>query len=329
VFRGERNQKGRFREFYQCDIDIIGNGKLSVINDAEIPSIIYSTFKDLGFDSFSIHLNNRKVLNGFFDSLGIENKAEVLRVIDKIDKIGVEAMKAELAELCEDAAVVPKIMEFVSIEGSNQEVLESLGKLGIANEVFSEGLDELSKVIRFIGLFGVPEKNYKIDLKIARGLDYYTGTVYETILDDYPSIGSVCSGGRYDNLAEYYTEQKLPGVGISIGLTRLFYQLREAGIGICGESASLTQALVVPMGEDMDYAVTTANCLRKAGIVSEVYFESAKTAKKLTYADKLGIPYVILIGEEEIESGLLTVKNMKEGKQEKLSIDDAVSYIKA
>jgi histidyl-tRNA synthetase len=159
-------------------------------------------------------------------------------------------------------------------------------------------------------------------------LDYYTGTVYETILDDYPGIGSVCSGGRYDNLAEYYTEQKLPGVGISIGLTRLFYQLREAGIGICGESASLTQALVVPMGEDMDYAVTTANCLRKEGIVSEVYFESAKTAKKLTYADKLGIPYVILIGEEEIESGLLTVKNMKEGKQEKLSIDDAVSYIK-
>ncbi|HWQ30585.1 MAG TPA: histidine--tRNA ligase, partial [Negativicutes bacterium] len=329
VYRGERNQKGRFREFYQCDIDIIGNGKLSVINDAEIPSIIYSTFRDLGFESFSIRINNRKVLNGFFDSLGISDKGGVLRTIDKLDKIGVDAVRQELAEICGSEPVVDRIMEFVSISGSNQDTLDALGKLGVENDVFKEGLEELSKVVRYIGLFGVPEKNLRIDLKIARGLDYYTGTVYETILDDYPSIGSVCSGGRYDNLAEYYTEQKLPGVGISIGLTRLFYQLREAGIGICGEASSLTQALVVPMGEDMDYAVTTANRLRKEGIVTEVYFEAAKTAKKLTYADKLGIPYVILLGEEEIASGLLTVKNMKEGKQEKLPIEEMVRYIKA
>lgn len=328
VYRGERNQKGRFREFYQCDIDIIGNGKLSIINDAEIPSIIYSTFKDLGFDSFSIHINNRKVLNGFFDSLGISGKAEVLRVIDKIDKIGIASVKEELANICEDKASIEKIMEFVAIEGSNHAILESLRQLDIANDMFTEGIDELSKVTQFISLFGVPEKNYKIDLKIARGLDYYTGTVYETILDDYPSIGSVCSGGRYDNLAEYYTEQKLPGVGISIGLTRLFYQLREAGIVLDKDVFSLTKVLIAPISDDMEYAVMTANRLRAENIVTEVYMEDAKTSKKLTYANKLGIPYVILIGEEEIKNNLLTLKDMKSGEQFKLSPEDAIMHIK-
>lgn len=328
VYRGERNQKGRFREFYQCDIDIIGNGKLSIINDAEIPSIIYSTFKDLGFDSFSIHINNRKVLNGFFDSLGISSKSEVLRVIDKIDKIGIVSMKEELADLCENESVVEKIMEFVSIKGSNQAILESLRQLGITNDMFTEGIEELSKVAQFISLFGVPEKNYKIDLKIARGLDYYTGTVYETILDDYPSIGSVCSGGRYDNLAEYYTEQKLPGVGISIGLTRLFYQLREAGIILDKDVFSLTKVLIAPINDDMEYSVMIANRLRAENIVTEVYMEDAKTSKKLAYANKLGIPYVILIGEEEVRNNLLTLKDMKAGEQNKLSPEDAIRYIK-
>ncbi|HYE84372.1 MAG TPA: histidine--tRNA ligase [Clostridia bacterium] len=328
VFRGERNQKGRFREFYQCDIDIIGNGKLSVINDAEIPSIIYSTFRDLGFDSFSIHINNRKVLNGFFDYLGIADKAEVLKVIDKLDKIGFDAMKKELEDICDNGQVVGKILGFVGIEGSNKEIIEALYKLDIANEVFKEGLDELSKVVRFIELFGVPDKNCKIDLKIARGLDYYTGTVYETILDDYPSIGSVCSGGRYDNLAEYYTEQKLPGVGISIGLTRLFYQLREAGIVLDKDVNSLTQVLIVPMSEDVEYAVMTANSLRAESIITEVYMEEAKIAKKLTYANKLGIPYVILIGEEEIESKILTLKDMRAGEQKKLSLEEVIQHIK-
>ncbi|HYF81665.1 MAG TPA: histidine--tRNA ligase [Clostridia bacterium] len=328
VFRGERNQKGRFREFYQCDIDIIGNGKLSIINDAEIPSIIYSTFKDLGFDSFSIHLNNRKVLNGFFDSLGVANKAEVLRVIDKIDKIGLESMKKELADICENELAVERIIEFVSIQGSNQSILEALCRLDIESEMFREGIDELSKVVRFISLFGVPEKNYKIDLKIARGLDYYTGTVYETILDDYPGIGSVCSGGRYDNLAEYYTDQKLPGVGISIGLTRLFYQLREAGLLLDKDVSSLTKVLIVPMNDDLEHAITTANHLRAESIIAEVYMEDAKTSKKLAYADKLGIPYVVLIGDEEINSKLLTLKDMRVGEQNKLSLADVIKHIK-
>jgi histidyl-tRNA synthetase len=328
VYRGERNQKGRFREFYQCDIDIIGNGKLSVINDAEIPSIIYSTFKDLGFDSFSIHINNRKVLNGFFDSLGISNKAEVLRVIDKIDKIGIDSMKKELADICEDDSAVEKIMEFVGIEGSNQDILESLRRFDITNSMFAEGIDELSKVVQFISLFGVPEKNCKIDLKIARGLDYYTGTVYETILDDYPGIGSVCSGGRYDNLAEYYTEQKLPGVGISIGLTRLFYQLKEAGIVLDKDVLSLTKVLIAPISDDMEYSAMIANRLRSENIVTEVYMEDAKTSRKLAYANKLGIPYVILIGEDEISNNLLTLKNMKAGEQNKLSLEEAIRQIK-
>lgn len=328
VYRGERNQKGRFREFYQCDIDIIGNGKLSVINDAEIPSIIYSTFKDLGFDSFSIHINNRKVLNGFFDSLGISNKAEVLRVIDKIDKIGIDSMKKELADICEDDSAVEKIMEFVGIKGSNQDILESLRRFDITNSMFAEGIDELSKVVQFISLFGVPEKNCKIDLKIARGLDYYTGTVYETILDDYPGIGSVCSGGRYDNLAEYYTEQKLPGVGISIGLTRLFYQLKEAGIVLDKDVLSLTKVLIAPISDDMEYSAMIANRLRSENIVTEVYMEDAKTSRKLAYANKLGIPYVILIGEDEISNNLLTLKNMKAGEQNKLPLEEAIRQIK-
>ena len=328
VYRGERNQKGRFREFYQCDIDIIGNGKLSVINDAEIPSIIYSTFRDLGFDAFSIRINNRKVLNGFFDSLGVTEKGEILRTIDKLDKIGVDAVKKELTEICQAASVVGKIMEFMSIGGSNQEVLDSLGKLGIENAMFTEGLEELSKVVRFIKLFGVPEKNCRIDLKIARGLDYYTGTVYETILDDYPGIGSVCSGGRYDNLAEFYTEQKLPGVGISIGLTRLFYQLREAGIAMGDEAESLTQVLVIPMGEDIEYAAMTAKRLRAEGIITEVYMEDAKTAKKLAYANKLGIPFVVLIGEEEVSTNILTLKNMKLGEQKKLTVEEIITEIR-
>lgn len=329
VYRGERNQKGRFREFYQCDIDIIGNGKLSIINDAEIPSIIYSTFKDLGFDSFTIRVNNRKVLNGFFDHLGIDDKSEVLKIIDKLDKIGMDAVKKELDGVCENSRTVDEILEFIRIEGSNKEILESLRKLDVANETFREGVDELSKVIHFISLFGVPDKNCKIDLKIARGLDYYTGTVYETILDDYPGIGSVCSGGRYDNLAEYYTEQKLPGVGISIGLTRLFYQLREAGIVLDKDVESLTQVLIVPMSENVEYAVMAANSLRTESIVTEVYMEEAKLAKKLAYANKLGIPYVILVGEEEIENNVLTLKDMRAGEQKKLTLEEVIHHIKA
>lgn len=328
VFRGERNQKGRFREFYQCDIDIIGNGKLSVINDAEIPSIIYSTFTALGFDSFTIHINNRKVLNGFFDSLAVENKVEVLRIIDKLDKIGMDAVKSELKEVgLKDEAIV-KIEQFINIQGSNDDILDSLEKLDIENEEFAAGLDELSKVVSYIRQFGVPEKNFAIDLKIARGLDYYTGTVYETILNDYPGIGSVCSGGRYDNLAEYYTTQKLPGVGISIGLSRLFYQLKEAGFFKEEIAATLTKVLVVPMDENTAYSIGVANKLRQNDIASEVYLEGGKLQKKLNYANKLGIPYVVLIGSDEIETNVLTLKDMKVGEQFKLSVDEIINKVK-
>lgn len=328
VYRGERNQKGRFREFYQCDIDIIGNGKLNVINDAEIPSVIYSTFKELGFEEFTIHINNRKVLNGFFASLNVDNKAEILRTIDKLDKIGLDAVIEELKSLGLDEERVNKIIGFIQIKGSNDEMLKSLEELNIENDEFKEGLKELSQVVYYIRCFKVPESNFIIDLTIARGLDYYTGTVYETILNNYPKIGSVCSGGRYDNLAEYYTEQKLPGVGISIGLTRLFYQLREANI--IGENASstLSQALIIPMGDEcIEHSIKIASDLRENEIVCEIYFEDGKVGKKFGYADKLNIPYVILIGSDEINQNKVTLKNMSTGEQQTITLEEAMEVI--
>jgi len=328
VYRGERNQKGRFREFYQCDIDIIGNGKLNIINDAEIPSIIYSTFTDLGFNYFTIHINNRKILNGFFDAIGVKDKVETLRIVDKLDKIGIDAVKSELKDLGLTCDAINRIEEFINIKGTNDEILESLKELNIENDEFSLGVEEISKVVYYIRQFGVPDKNFVIDLKIARGLDYYTGTVYETILNDYPGIGSVCSGGRYDNLAEYYTTQKLPGVGISIGLSRLFYQLKEANFFKENTSSTLTKVLVVPMDENIAYSIGISNELKKAGIITEVYFEEGKFAKKLSYANKLGIPYVIIIGSDEISSGILTLKDMKSGEQFKLTIEEIINKLK-
>lgn len=327
VYRGERNQKGRFREFYQCDIDIIGNGKLSIINDAEIPTVIYNTFKNLGFESFTIHINNRKVLNGFFESLNVTNKVDILRTIDKLDKIGREAVIEELKNLGLEDSAVERIMEFINIKGGNDAILDSLKNLGIENEIFKEGLEELTQVVSYIRCFNVPEKNFNIDLTIARGLDYYTGTVYETILDDYPKIGSVCSGGRYDNLAEYYTEQKLPGVGISIGLTRLFYQLREAKI--IGENASstLSQVLIIPMDNLIEESIKVASKLRANGIIAEMYSEDAKVGKKFGYADKLNIPFVMLIGPDEVRDNKVTLKNMHTGNQEAMTIEEAVALI--
>ena len=328
VYRGERNQKGRFREFYQCDIDIIGNGKLSIINDAEIPSIIYSTFKELGFDAFKIHINNRKILNGFFTSLNVKDTVSTLRTVDKLDKIGSQNVKEELIKLGISEEDALKILDFIGIEGSSSEIIDKLKNMGIENESFIEGVNEIESVAKNIVDFGVPEKNFMIDLKIARGLDYYTGTVYETTLDDYPSVGSVCSGGRYDNLAEHYTKQKLPGVGISIGLTRLFYQLNQAGLLKDSCEASIAKVLIVPMSEDISKALKTASKFRIEGINTEVYSEKAKIQKKLTYANKLGIPYVVLIGEDEIKSGKLTFKDMKSGEQCKLSEDEIIEKLK-
>ncbi|HLR20931.1 MAG TPA: histidine--tRNA ligase [Tissierellaceae bacterium] len=327
VYRGERSQRGRFREFYQCDIDIIGNTNLGIINDAEIPAIIYSTFKDLGFDSFTILINNRRLLKGFFQSLDIEDSTYVLRTIDKLDKIGIEKVKEELKsqELNED--VINKIIEFINIKGNNDKIIEELKELNIENEIFNEGLEELETVSNYIKAFGVSEDNYKIDLTIARGLDYYTGTVYETFLNDHPDIGSVCSGGRYDDLASHYTKQKLPGVGISIGLTRLFYQLREANI-IETRDNSLTKALVIPMKGQMEKGVELVNKLREEDIYSQVHVESGRMGKKFGYADKLNIPYVIIIGEEEVENNTYSLRDMKTGEQENISLDKLINCLK-
>ncbi|MDD2446599.1 MAG: histidine--tRNA ligase [Tissierellia bacterium] len=327
VYRGERNQKGRFREFYQADIDIIGNGSLDVINDAEIPSVIYSTFKDLGFDSFTIKINNRKILSGFFNNLGINDSTFVLRTVDKLEKIGIDNVKNELKEIEISQTSIEKIIEFISINGTNDEIISKLKDLNIDNGLFVEGLNELSKTVEYIRLFGVPEENFAVDLTIARGLDYYTGTVYETFLNEYPEIGSVCSGGRYDDLATYYTKQKLPGVGISIGLTRLFYQLTEGEI-IKSTDNSLTQVLVIPMDGYMDYAIKGSSILRESGIYTQVYFEEGKMGKKFNYADRLNIPYVIIVGKEESENNKYSFKNMKTGEQKIISMDEILECFK-
>lgn len=329
VFRGEKPQKGRFREFYQCDIDIIGFESLSVVNDAEILSVIYSTFKALGFDDFTIRLNNRKILNGFFESLDIADKAEVLRIIDKIEKIGRPAVLAELKSIGLSDGDADSVVKFVSIKGSCGEIIDNLRRLEVSNDMFSEGIDELELVINYIDAFKVPTGNYAVDLTIARGLDYYTGTIYETILNQYPSIGSVCSGGRYDNLAQNYTTKKLPGVGISIGLSRLFYQLREAGI--LGESRKATpsQILVIPMKETMPQALELATKVREAGIAAEIYFNEGKLGKKFSYADKLGIPYAVVVGEDEVNTGIYKLKNMAAGDQAELDIDGIIGQLKA
>ncbi|HHV84040.1 MAG TPA: histidine--tRNA ligase [Tepidanaerobacter syntrophicus] len=328
VYRGEKSQRGRFREFYQCDVDIIGNGKLSVIYDAEIVSIIYSAFKNLGFDNFTIRVNNRKILNGFFGSLNIEDTTEVLRAVDKLEKIGEKGVVSELSKLGLSNDTSYEILKFVKIKGTNEEKLASLKALNLTSAMFKEGIEELEKVTEYAEAFGVPPANYSIDLTIARGLDYYTGTVYETFLDDYPEIGSVCSGGRYENLAEYYTTQKLPGVGVSIGLTRLFYQLKEAGLLKEDSPITFTKVLVIPMEEKFNLnAIKVANTLRANGIVSEIHFEDVKISKKLSYANNLKIPYVIFIGEEETENNKVSLKDMKSGVQKLLELEEAVKII--
>jgi histidyl-tRNA synthetase len=321
VYRGEKTQKGRFREFYQCDIDIIGDGELDIINDAELPSIIYTIFKELGFDNFTICINNRKILNGLFESLNQkENAVEILRIIDKIDKIGKEAVIEELAKINVQKSEIEKIMNFISIDGTSDEKIEKLENLGIESEVYSKGVEELKQVVKNIRLFGVPDNNFKVDLTIARGLDYYTGTVYETFLNDYRELGSVCSGGRYENLAEYYTDKNLPGVGISIGLTRLFYKLNELNL-IQAEQKSVSQILIIPMIENLEKPIALATELRNLGIKTEIYLNNKKLKAKLKYADKLKIPYVIVIGEDEIATNTINIKNMETGEEKQVSFD--------
>ena len=332
VYRGERAQRGRFREFYQADIDVIGDGQLSILNEAEIPSIIYRTFTALGLQRFQIRVNNRKILNGFYAMQGLTEQAgDIMRTVDKLDKIGAAQVKELLMaeEIGLNAEQAGEIMRFIAIDGSNEEVLQALEGYRGRHPLFDEGLDELTTVARYLSAFGVPQENFKVDLTIARGLDYYTGTVYETTMLDHPEIGSICSGGRYDNLAEYYTDKKLPGVGISIGLTRLFFVLEDQGYLNDQLNTAPADVLILPMTEDLSAAIALATQLRNAGVRTQLYGEQKKFKQKMSYADKLGVPYVIFLGEEEISSGVAAVKNMRTGEQVKLSPDEAVKLIQS
>ena len=329
VYRGERAQRGRFREFYQCDIDVIGDGKLDIANEAEIPAIIYQAFTSLGLERFKIRVNNRKILTGFYAMQGLESQAgDIMRTVDKLDKIGAEKVRVILLEDCGlTGDQADEILKFIAIRGTNAQVIAALEGYTGKSEIFDTGLAELKAVTANLSAFGVPEENFAVDLTIARGLDYYTGTVYETTLLDHPEIGSVCSGGRYDNLAGYYIDKPLPGVGISIGLTRLFYVLDEQGLLNPALPSAPADALVLPMTADMAPAIALAETLRSAGLRVQLYGEQKKFKQKMAYANKLGVPYAVLLGEDEIEKGLCSVKNMQSGEQLLLSPEDAVKLI--
>lgn len=330
VYRGERAQRGRFREFYQADIDIIGDGKLDVMNEAEIPAIIYRTFTALGLERFKIRVNNRKVLNGFFAILGLSEKSgAVMRAVDKLEKIGQDKLRELLTAEGVEADAIAEIISFISFKGTSAEKLAFLENWVGKNEVFDAGLSELSSAAGYLPEFGVPEDCFEIDLTIARGLDYYTGTVYETTLLDHPEIGSICSGGRYDDLAEYYTDKKLPGVGISIGVTRLFYVLQEQGM-LSDESAlAPADVLILPMTDDPAAAIAVATTLRDDGLRVQLYTEQKKFKAKMNYADKLGVPFVIFLGEDERAQNKVSLKDMQTGQQELLCVSAAAEKIAA
>ncbi len=330
VYRGERAQRGRFREFYQADIDVIGDGKLDIVNEAEIPAIIYHTFTALGLERFQIHVNDRKLLNGFFSMLHLEEKSgDVMRTVDKLPKIGPdkvrELLMADGVSLSQEQA--DEILKFISITGSNDEILNALEEYRGRHGSFDQGLDELSTVVRYLSAFGVPEDHFVVDLTIARGLDYYTGSVYETFMLDHPEIGSICSGGRYDNLAEYYTDKQLPGVGISIGLTRLFYVLEEQGYLNDELDTAPADVLIFPMTDDMAPAITLATRLRAEGIRAQLYTEQKKFKQKMTYADRLGVPYTAFLGEDEIAQGKVSLKDMTTGEQRLMAADEVPAQI--
>ena len=331
VYRGERAQRGRFREFYQADIDIIGDGKLDIMNEAEIPAIIYKVFRGFGLSRFQIRVNNRKILNGFYAMLGLSEKSgDIMRTVDKLDKIGADKVKGILLTECGlNDEQADEILKFIAIKGTNAEVLAALEGYQGRNEIFDLGLGELKAVTVNLAAFGVPEANFAVDLTIARGLDYYTGTVYETTLLDHPEIGSVCSGGRYDNLAGYYIEKQLPGVGISIGLTRLFYVLDEQGLLNPELPSAPADALVLPMGGDVAPAIAVAEAIRAEGLRVQLYCEQKKFKQKMAYANKLEVPFAILLGEDEIAEGMCSVKNMVSGEQVKLTPVEAAAHIKA
>lgn len=325
VYRGERNQKGRYKEFYQCDIDIIGNNSLSIHNDALLPKVIYEIFQKLDFNGIKFHINNRKLLNGFFESLEISDKEEVLRTIDKKAKIGEENTKELLVEICGEEKA-DKLMELINNKRENKELLTYLESLNL-NDNYKIGLDELKEVYDYMIKFGIDDNSIIIDLSITRGLDYYTSTVYETFLDGYESIGSVCSGGRYENLAGNFSKQNLPGVGLSIGLTRLFYQFQQLGL-VEKYKAKFTDCLVIPMDEKLNfYAIDIANKLKEQGLKVDIYLEDGKFKKKINYADKIGVKKVLIIGQEEYENKMVSVKNMEDGKQVSVKVEDISDYL--
>lgn len=330
VYRGERAQRGRFREFYQADIDIIGDGQLDIINEAEIPSIIYKTFSRLGLKRFKIRINNRKVLNGFFAMLGLSDKAsDVMRTIDKLEKIGPDKVREILTEDCgATSEQADEILKFITIEGGTQGILEALKGYEGKNETLDQGISELTTVATYMEGFGVPADHFEIDLTIARGLDYYTGTVYETTMLDHPEIGSICSGGRYDNLAEYYTDKKLPGVGISIGLTRLFFVLQDKDYLNQNPPASPADVMILPMTDEVGPAIELATRLRDNGIRVQLHCEKKKFKAKITYADKLAIPYVIFMGEDEIKNNVVALKELATGEQTNTGFDEALTRIR-
>lgn len=326
VYRGERNQKGRYKEFYQCDIDIIGNEKLSLYNDAEIVKCMYEALKSIDVPDFEFQFNNRKILNGYFSYLGIEDFESCLRIIDKLDKIGIDNVKEELSKLNLDNEKIDSILNFLKIDGTNLEIIEKLESLNIDNELFVCGLEELKFVYDDILSLGVRPDNIKINLSITRGLDYYTGSVFETFFKEYREIGSICSGGRYDSLANNFTKSKLPGVGMSIGLTRLFYQLQELNL-VKGQQTNF-DCIIIPMKGYEKNAVKLMNDLRSSSVRCMSYLEDDKLKKKFNYADKLSVKYVIIIGQDEVEQNKFTLRNMENGNQELLELNQIIEKLK-
>ena len=321
VYRGERQQRGRFREFYQCDIDVIGKDALSIRHDAEIPAVINAVFEALAIGEFTISLNHRKLLRGFLEGLGIgdgERQAAVLRELDKLDKRGAEAVQATLAggDFGLDAAAVGKLMAFSRVRSiGHGDALAQLDALGPGTPNLEQGRDDLREVLAQLRAMGVPESRYTLNLSIARGLDYYTGIVYETTLDAHPEIGSICSGGRYEDLAGHYTKSKLPGVGISIGLTRLFFQLREAGLLPSADTSSVDVLVALLDDDGLPHALALSGQLRAAGLNVETRLEARKIAKQLQYADKAGIRFVVMRGSDEAARGAVAVKDLRSGEQ--------------
>jgi histidyl-tRNA synthetase len=328
VYRGEKPQKGRYREFYQCDADVVAKDVLPLNYDAELVSLIYFTFKKLAIGEFVIRVSNRKILSGYIEDLGLpENSTKILRLADKIDKMAPDRFIKELSELVGNEDSVNKIVEFLSFEGTPDECIHYLENRKVESSLFKNGVEELAEVVEIVKQLKVPENSWKVDFKIIRGLDYYTGTVYETILVDHPELGSVCGGGRYENLASNYTEQNFPGVGISIGLTRFFWQLKEVGV-INSESKTTTQVLIAPMKPELiSKANNLASVLRQNDFRTEVYTLDNQFKKKLDYANKLGIPFVVIIGDDEIATESVTIKDMGTSEQQNVQIQGLLDYL--